>query len=87
MIFTSRFTLQVSKTCPSNNGDMTMDKLMNNIKEFLNDEEGLTVIEYVIGAAMLVLGLTTIFSGVGAALANKLIAIIGLITSTGTPGV
>lgn len=64
-----------------------MDKLMNNIKEFLNDEEGLTVIEYVIGAAMLVLGLTTIFSGVGTALANKLIAIIGLITSTGTPGV
>ena len=64
-----------------------MDKLMNNIKEFLSDEEGLTVIEYVIGAAMLVLGLTTIFSGVGAALANKLIAIIGLITSTGTPGV
>jgi pilus assembly protein Flp/PilA len=64
-----------------------MDKLMNNIKDFLNDEEGLTVIEYVIGAAMLVLGLTTIFSGVGAALAGKLTNIINLITSSGTPGV
>lgn len=64
-----------------------MDKLMNNIKDFLNDEEGLTVIEYVIGAAMLVLGLSTIFTGVGEAIAAKLIAIVGLISSTGTPAV
>ncbi|MEZ9188715.1 Flp family type IVb pilin [Vibrio sp. 10N.222.52.C3] len=64
-----------------------MDKFLNNCKEFMKDEEGLTVIEYVIGAAMLVLGLTTIFSGVGAALATKLTNIIGLITETGTPGV
>ncbi|UPR48052.1 Flp family type IVb pilin [Vibrio cyclitrophicus] len=64
-----------------------MDKFLNNFKEFMKDEEGLTVIEYVIGAAMLVLGLTTIFTGVGAALAAKLTNIIGLITETGTPGV
>ncbi|NAZ45892.1 Flp family type IVb pilin [Vibrio toranzoniae] len=64
-----------------------MDKLLNNFKEFIKDEEGLTVIEYVIGAAMLVLGLTTIFTGVGAALATKLTNIIELITDTGTPGV
>lgn len=28
-----------------------MDKFLNNCKEFMKDEEGLTVIEYVIGAA------------------------------------
>ncbi|MFA0057920.1 Flp family type IVb pilin [Vibrio echinoideorum] len=45
-----------------------MSKFLKNCKEFMNDEEGLTVIEYVIGAAMLVLGLTTIFTGIGTAL-------------------
>ncbi|MEC7306319.1 Flp family type IVb pilin [Vibrio crassostreae] len=54
-----------------------MDKFLNNCKEFMKDEEGLTVIEYVIGAALLVLGLTTVFSGLGAALADKLNAIVG----------
>lgn len=64
-----------------------MNNLLKNIKDFINDEEGLTVIEYVIGAAMLVLGLTTIFSSIGTTLATKLSAIVGLITSSGTPGV
>ncbi|HAS27367.1 MULTISPECIES: Flp family type IVb pilin [Vibrio] len=54
-----------------------MDKFLNNCKEFMKDEEGLTVIEYVIGAALLVLGMTTVFSGLGAALADKLNAIVG----------
>ena len=62
-----------------------MDKLMIDIKNFFNDEEGLTVIEYVIGAAMLVFGLTTIFSGIGTVLANKLSAIIGAISTTSAP--
>ena len=51
----------------------------------MNDEEGLTVIEYVIGAAMLVLGLTTIFSGIGNTLSNKLSAIVGAISTTTAP--
>ena len=42
----------------------------------MKDEEGLTVIEYVIGAALLVLGLTTVFSGLGATLAAKLNSIV-----------
>ncbi len=42
----------------------------------MNDEEGLTVIEYVIGAAMLVLGLTTIFTGIGTALSTKLSTVL-----------
>lgn len=62
-----------------------MDKLMNDIKNFFNDEEGLTVVEYVIGAAMLVFGLTTIFSGIGDVLADKLSAIIGAISTTSAP--
>ncbi|MEZ9644867.1 MULTISPECIES: Flp family type IVb pilin [unclassified Vibrio] len=66
-----------------------MGKFLNNCKEFMKDEEGLTVIEYVIGAALLVLGLTTVFSGLGNTLANKLNAIVanvGNTTSGGTSG-
>ncbi|MEZ9872195.1 MULTISPECIES: Flp family type IVb pilin [Vibrio] len=62
-----------------------MSNILKNIKEFMNDEEGLTVIEYVIGAAMLVLGLTTIFSGIGSALSTKLSAIVGAISTTTAP--
>ncbi|EAQ52910.1 MULTISPECIES: Flp family type IVb pilin [Vibrio] len=62
-----------------------MNNLLKNIKEFMNDEEGLTVIEYVIGAAMLVLGLTTIFSGIGNVLSAKLSAIVNAISTTTAP--
>ena len=54
-----------------------MDKFLNNCKEFMKDEEGLTGIEYVIGAALLVLGMTTVFSGLGNTLAAKLNTIVG----------
>ncbi len=53
---------------------------MNAIMNFIHDEEGLTAIEYVIAASLLVAGLTTIFTGFGAALAAKLTAIIARIT-------
>ena len=59
-----------------------MSKFLKNCKEFMNDEEGLTVIEYVIGAAMLVLGLTTIFTGIGTALSTKLSTIVDKISTT-----
>ncbi|CAK2987476.1 pilus assembly protein Flp/PilA [Vibrio crassostreae] len=62
-----------------------MDKFLNNCKEFMKDEEGLTVIEYVIGAALLVLGLTTVFSGLGTTLATKLNAIVANVGTTTTP--
>lgn len=61
-----------------------MDKFLNNCKEFMKDEEGLTVIEYVIGAALLVLGLTTVFSGLGNTLANKLNTIVANVGTTTT---
>ena len=43
---------------------------------FIKDEDGLTAIEYVIAAALLVTGLTVLFTGYGAALAAKLDAIL-----------
>jgi len=38
-----------------------MSKLITNITAFMKDEEGLTVVEYVVGAGLLVLGLAGIF--------------------------
>ncbi|MFA0540508.1 Flp family type IVb pilin [Vibrio sp. 10N.222.52.B7] len=49
-----------------------MDKFLNNCKEFMKDEEGLTVVEYVIGAALLVIGIATLFDSLGTQLENKL---------------
>ncbi|MDG3087326.1 Flp family type IVb pilin [Vibrio hannami] len=49
-----------------------MSKLINLCKEFMKDEEGLTVVEYVVGAALLVVGLAAIFSGLGDDLSTKL---------------
>ncbi len=49
---------------------------MNALMNFIKDEDGLTAIEYVIAAALLVLGLTTLFQGYGPALAAKLTAIL-----------
>ena len=52
---------------------------MNKIILFFEDEAGLTAIEYVIAASLLVTGLTIVFSTFGADLQAKLVAIIGRI--------
>ena len=52
---------------------------MHALIKFIRDEEGLTVIEYVIGASLLVGAVTLIFAGVGDILGAKLTAIIGRI--------
>ncbi len=62
-----------------------MDKFTQAAKAFWHDEEGLTVIEYVIGAAMLVFGLSAIFGGVSSTLSTKLKAIVSGISSTSAP--
>lgn len=49
---------------------------MNALMSFIEDEDGLTAIEYVIGASLLVTGLTIVFTGFGQALQDKLVAII-----------
>jgi len=56
-------------------GDLTMNTFIKNVKEFLNDEEGLTVVEYVVGAGLLVAGLATLFTNFGATLDTELNAI------------
>jgi len=53
-----------------------MNKLMLATKRFIRDEDGLTVLEYVIGAGLLVLGLTVIFTNYGNTLGAKLNSII-----------
>ena len=52
---------------------------MNALMNFIKDEDGLTAIEYVIAASLLVAGLTVVFTGFGAALQTKLLAIIAAI--------
>ena len=49
---------------------------MHALTKFIRDEEGLTAVEYVIGASLLVAGLTVLFSTLGAQLAAKLTTII-----------
>ncbi len=58
-----------------------MNKFTQMMKSFLKDEEGLTVVEYVVGAGLLVGGLTVLFSTLGTELAAELTAIIGGIQS------
>ena len=52
---------------------------MHALTKFIRDEEGLTAIEYVIVASLLVVGLTVLFTGYGAALATKLNLILASI--------
>ena len=49
---------------------------MNVLIQFIKDEDGLTAIEYVIAASLLVTGLTIVFTSFGQALQDKLLAII-----------
>ena len=52
---------------------------MKALVNFIKDEDGLTAIEYVIGASLLVTGLTVVFTNFGTTLQTKLLAIIGRI--------
>ncbi|NOH82981.1 MULTISPECIES: hypothetical protein [Vibrio] len=47
------------------------------IKQFLDDETGLTVVEYVVAAGLLVGALTTLFVGYGDILSQSLSKVIG----------
>ena len=54
-----------------------MNNALNNIKEFLKDEEGLSVVEYVVGAGLVVAGLTGIFTTFSGTLETQLTGIFG----------
>ncbi|MDN3615013.1 Flp family type IVb pilin [Vibrio gallaecicus] len=57
-----------------------MNNFINNCKAFMKDEEGLTVVEYVVGAGLLVAGLTGIFTTFSSTLTTEL----GSIFSSGS---
>lgn len=52
---------------------------MNAIMQFIKDEDGLTAIEYVIAASLLVTGLSLVFTDFGKTLQAKLVLILGAI--------
>ncbi|AXX58954.1 Flp family type IVb pilin [Vibrio vulnificus] len=53
-----------------------MSNLLHKAKAFMQDEEGLSVVEYVVGAALLVVALGLVFSNLGTNLQNKLNAAV-----------
>lgn len=52
-----------------------MNTLIANVQAFLQDEEGLTVVEYVVGAGLLVTGLAGLFTAFGTTLQTELTGI------------
>ncbi|PMM48763.1 hypothetical protein [Vibrio breoganii] len=60
--------------------------IKNQISAFFKDEEGLTVVEYVLGAALLVVALVAVFSSLQTGLTNSLSSTMSYIgTNTPTP--
>lgn len=49
-----------------------MSKLIKNITDFMQDEEGLTVVEYVVGAGLIVIALAAVFDNLGTLLQGEL---------------
>ncbi|NVD05915.1 Flp family type IVb pilin [Vibrio sp. JPW-9-11-11] len=49
-----------------------MSKLIKNITTFMQDEEGLTVVEYVVGAGLIVIALAAVFDNLGTLLQGEL---------------
>lgn len=58
-----------------------MSKFIKLAKDFWQDEEGLTVVEYVVGAGLLVAALSVVFANWGSTLTTKLNTIAGNINS------
>ncbi|EHU5002935.1 Flp family type IVb pilin [Vibrio vulnificus] len=54
-----------------------MSNLLHKAKAFMQDEEGLSVVEYVVGAALLVVALGLVFNNLGTNLQTKLDGAVG----------
>lgn len=54
-----------------------MSNLVNKVKAFMQDEDGLSVVEYVVGAALLVVAIGVVFGALGDGLKAKLDAAVG----------
>ena len=61
-------------------GDNLMDNFRNLITDFMEDEEGLTLLEYILGAALIVTAFLT--SGFWTTLSNKFTSVAGRISSS-----
>ncbi|UUM30083.1 Flp family type IVb pilin [Vibrio japonicus] len=53
-----------------------MDKFTKVVKEFWNDEEGLTAVEYAVAGGLIAVGIATAFGDLG----DEVDRVIGLIT-------
>ena len=62
-----------------------MDKFTKVVKEFWNDEEGLTAVEYAVAGALIAAALVTAFTDLGTAVKNVIIGIKDAITPSTTP--
>lgn len=60
-----------------------MDGFLDCCREFWKNDEGLTVVEYVLGAGLLVIALVGIFAGMNDLLAGKLNNIVSSINTSG----
>ena len=54
-----------------------MSNFLHSVKAFMQDEEGLSVVEYVVGAALLVVALGAVFGNLGTNLQSKLDGAVG----------
>ncbi len=63
-----------------------MSKLISNITAFIKDEEGLTVVEYVVGAGLIVIALATVFDQLGGLLSDELNTIFDAPAAAGDAG-
>ena len=57
-----------------------MNKFTQAVKEFWNDEEGLTAVEYAVAGSLIVAGLVAVFGGLGTQIVasiNELIEAMG----------
>lgn len=63
-----------------NKGDNLMDNFRNLIKDFMEDEEGLTLLEYILGAALIVTAFLS--SGFWTTLSNKFTSVAGRISTS-----
>ncbi|KGY12570.1 fimbrial protein [Vibrio tubiashii] len=61
-----------------------MSKLIKKISNFIKDEEGLTVVEYVVGAGLIVIALATVFDQLGGLLSDELNTIFDDAATGGT---
>lgn len=57
--------------------------MLNQIKKFLADEEGLTIVEYAVAGGLITLGVVAAFTLLGDAVDGKITQIAGTVSAAG----